>query len=736
MGRGLKDPKNRRKGPPGTGRARKREKTIRERAAKDRAQLLTEFQEKQKKRLAHAARTGADGGGQAHDASAGKKVGSQSTGFAKAMIAQGPVVAVPFKRHFWQAEAPPPGEPEMSLKLLRKDLGVRVKGAPTPPPVMTFTAKGLPQTFEQFLHWRGSAQKKGAAKIVKPTPIQAQVWPAVLCGLDVIAISPTGSGKTLAYLLPAVPHMLARQQEAAAGGKAIEGPLCLVLAPTRELAKQVSDVCGGSVNSGWLRRLHSLKAGAVYGGLGKEEQLDAIVTGGAPHVLSATPGRLLDLVGLGVLNMEQVSYLVLDEADRMLALGFEPQLTAIMSAIRPNRQALCFSATFPGKLREAAEKWMGDDLVTIRVSAVEMKEGKAKDEDDEAAGGDAAAKGGEGEEAAAEGGADGEAGGLSKSAKAFHAGPTSLTMSSTIRQTVHTCAEHKKPRKLLKFIDKVRNAEKAAGVRQRSAILIFCTQIKTLKVVASLLDKHGEKCAPLHSGIPQAKREQALSQLKAGQLNTLVATDVAARGLHITRLKYVINYDFPTNLEQYCHRIGRVGRNGAEGFAYSFFTRNLKDLAPGLIALLERTGQHVDPFLRELVDGPVKGKKRKREESNADDTESSEEAAVEEKKAGGLGAAVGEAAEAGQDDEDDDDDASVEPLVGGKGGGIRIKLTKRAADDSDDSDEEAPPAEGGVAGAMPASGAPVESETKKLKKPPRLSKKKRKAAANAKQAAK
>merc|ERR1712151_1100381 len=138
----------------------------------------------------------------------------------------------------------------------------------------------------------------------------------------------------------------------------------------------------------------------------------------------------------------------------------------------------------------------------------------------------------------------------------------------------------------------------ASGRRQRSAVLIFCKEIKKLKTVVTFLAWHGEKCLPLHSGIPQAKREQTLEDLKVGKVDTVVATDLASRGLHITRLRYVVNYDFPSNLEAYCHRIGRVGRQGAEGWAYSFLTRNLAPLAGGLLALLDRCGQPIDPNLR------------------------------------------------------------------------------------------------------------------------------------------
>eukprot|EP00927_Polykrikos_kofoidii_P056172 TRINITY_DN50334_c0_g1_i1.p1 TRINITY_DN50334_c0_g1~~TRINITY_DN50334_c0_g1_i1.p1 ORF type:complete len:722 (-),score=119.14 TRINITY_DN50334_c0_g1_i1:105-2270(-) len=598
MGRSLKDPAMRRKGPAGTGRNRKREKRMRERSVKERQEQLTTLQKNRKQRLDHESHVSKPGGAQTTAAS------NQSTGFEKALAANSSVAAidpVPFRRYFWQGAAPSPGEPDEALKLMRKGIGVKVRGSPAPAPVTSFSADGLPAAFKDFL----GAQRKN--KIQKPSPIQAQVWPAALCGLDVIGIAPTGSGKTLAYLLPALPH-IAGQQEDLRGQNA--APVCVCLAPTRELAKQVSDVCGGSAGTGgWLKRVFRMRVGAVYGGIGKDEQVDGILTLGAPHILAATPGRLLDLMGLGAISLAGVTYLVLDEADRMLALGFEAQLNAIMGAIRPNRQSLLFSATFPGKLRESAEQWMAKERVIIRVAAMEVDAPNgAKREDASAPDQPTAVETSEPAMSEKQG---------SDSAAACEKGPvvddatleeaemgssSTLTVSPTVDQTVHVCAEHKKPRKLLRFIDKIRADEKTKGVRQRSAILIFCSQIKTLRTVAAMLEKNGEKSAALHSGIPQAKREQAVAHIKSGIINTLVATDVASRGLHISRLRHVVNYDFPSNLEIYCHRIGRVGRQGAKGFAYSFFTRNLSPLAGGLVAILERSKQRVDTNLRALVE--------------------------------------------------------------------------------------------------------------------------------------
>merc|ERR1712232_428291 len=201
-----------------------------------------------------------------------------------------------------------------------------------PPPVERFWDKSLPDEFNRF--FRGPR----GAKLSKPSPIQMQVWPAALCGLDILGISPTGSGKTFAYLLPAVSHILGQ------GGRKAHSnsPVCMVLLPTRELAMQVSDQCKGK---GGIREIFGLRGEAIYGGVAKDMQLDSLLTMGMPQILAATPGRLLDLLGLGAVTLDEVSYLVLDEADRMLALGFEQQLTAISRGVRSDRQCLLFSAT-------------------------------------------------------------------------------------------------------------------------------------------------------------------------------------------------------------------------------------------------------------------------------------------------------------------------------------------------------------------------------------------------------
>eukprot|EP00435_Cladocopium_sp_Y103_P020263 s2513_g4.t3 len=285
----------------------------------------------------------------------------------------------------WSLEASlvsrPQEEPDDQLKLLRKNLGIKVKGSPIPSPVEQLADSRLPAEFGLFFKGpRGRKLTKplncktGMPLYLRPTPIQMQVWPAALCGLDIMGIAPTGSGKTLAYLLPAAVHVAGQESK-----KENLSPGALVLLPTRELASQVSDQFNGK---GGLRQVLKLRCAAIYGGVGKEVQLDQILTSGCPEVLSATPGRLLDLLGLDALTLDSVTFLVLDEADRMLQLGFEEQLDAVAKAVRRDRQCLLFSATFPERLRQAADRWMTfPEKTVIRVGAVDV--GMAKSEPDE-----------------------------------------------------------------------------------------------------------------------------------------------------------------------------------------------------------------------------------------------------------------------------------------------------------------------------------------------------------------
>ena len=507
-----------------------------------------------------------------------------------------------FKKIFWTGSPgqDPPGE---ELKLHRKQLGVICKGqlGSCPPPLLSINDGGLPSSFSEFFKY---------VSLCEPSLVQKQCWPAVLAGLNVLVVAPTGSGKTLAYVLPMMPHITARANSHQSAFASAVAPKSLVLVPTRELAIQVTATMKP------LKKLSMIKAVAIYGGQDRENQLDELKASKSAVglVVVATPGRLLDLVSTESISLGDVTYLVIDEADRMLAMGFFEQLTAIASQIRPDRQTLLFSATFPGRLREAATQWCAD-ACTIRCNTVDFtREGEGEAKAASAATvstlipfpttqvGASVDDTTETSDVAVDAGAQ-----VPPLRQAAASNISSLTVSDSIIQDVHVCVPHKRPRLLIKYVLRVREQEKQDKVRQAGPMLIFCTTIKTAGFVHGFLKSQNVAAEILHGQLKQNERERVLNGFRAGKIGCLVSTDVAARGIHVKNLKFVVNYDFPNNLEQYCHRIGRTGRqDGKVGHAYSFFTRNMAPMAPDLLTLLRRCNQIPEPnlvLLGEQVEG-------------------------------------------------------------------------------------------------------------------------------------
>lgn len=490
-----------------------------------------------------------------------------------------------FNKNFWNG---PVGEnpPSEELKKTRQACGINVKGnlELCPPPSLTIENSFLPNEFVEIFK---------ILHLVNPTPVQMQCWPSLLSGANVLGIAPTGSGKTLSYGLPMIPHInQLLKSNIKVKNTTCAMPIALVLVPTRELALQVAKVFKS------FKKVSSINVSAIYGGEDKKKQVEELLEGPGSHIVVGTPGRLLDLFTHKNLSFCNVTYLVVDEADRMLALGFQEQITLIAEQIRPDKQTALFSATFPGKLREVSQNWI-QDAVIVRVNTMEVRvENTDKGSKNTSNGVDLGVE---------EGGNDVS---TMDSSSVSHenkitpvtiAPSSSLTISDSIKQSVHVCATHKKPRLLIRYITTIREQEAASKCRQPGAMMIFCTKIKTLSFVFDFLRRQGVKnIAMMHGQLNQKQREQTLTEFAAGKISTLCSTDVAARGIHIKRLKYVVNYDFPTNLEQYCHRVGRTGRQGEIGYAYSLLTRNIAPLASGLIALLQSTGQSVEPNLIKL----------------------------------------------------------------------------------------------------------------------------------------
>ncbi|XP_061566952.1 probable ATP-dependent RNA helicase DDX17 isoform X2 [Cololabis saira] len=361
----------------------------------------------------------------------------------------------------------------------------------------------------------------------EPTAIQSQGFPLALSGRDMVGIAQTGSGKTLAYLLPAIVHI--NHQPYLERG---DGPICLVLAPTRELAQQVQQV---AYDYGKSSRI---KSTCVYGGAPKGPQIRDLERG--VEICIATPGRLIDFLEAGKTNLRRCTYLVMDEADRMLDMGFEPQIRKIVDQIRPDRQTLMWSATWPKEVRQLAEDFLKDN-VQINVGALE------------------------------------------------------LSANHNILQIVDVCMDNEKDQKLIQLMEEIM-AEK------ENKTIIFVETKKRCDDLTRRMRRDGWPAMCIHGDKSQPERDWVLSEFRSGKAPILIATDVASRGLDVEDVKFVINYDYPNSSEDYIHRIGRTARSTNKGTAYTFFTPGNLRQARELIRVLEEARQVINPKLLQLVD--------------------------------------------------------------------------------------------------------------------------------------
>jgi len=355
----------------------------------------------------------------------------------------------------------------------------------------------------------------------RPTPIQAQCWPILASGRDVIGIAETGSGKTLAFTIPALAHIKSRNKLETA--KPRSGPIMLVVAPTRELAMQSQVVLEKA--SEFLK----IKSVCVYGGVSKQYQRDALQTG--VDVVVATPGRLIDLMEEGNCHLGEVSYLVLDEADRMLDQGFERDIRKIISKTHPQRQNALFSATWPDSVREIAEEFL---KLPVKVTI----------------------------------------------------GSDDLAAGTRIKQIVEVVEDRQREQRLKELLNEYHSDRK-------NRILIFVLYKKEAGRIEANLRKCKWNCTSIHGDKNQLSRIEAVEQFKSGKVPLLVATDVAARGLDIPDVDYVINFSFPLTIEDYVHRIGRTGRAGKSGTAHTFFQSCDKARAGELVKVLKDANQEV-----------------------------------------------------------------------------------------------------------------------------------------------
>lgn len=414
----------------------------------------------------------------------------------------------PFVKSTWTGPAGE-AEPSDALKQTRKDIGVVVKGnlAGCPPPVHAVDDALLPALMKDYF---------AAHNLAIPTSIQQQAWPAILAGCNVLAIAPTGSGKTIAYALP-LAHLVLAQPAKTKQVVSVQ-PQCLILLPTRELVIQVHSVLRA------LRRLvPQLQAGLLYGGQSKQDQLEKLTSSGGVQMLVATPGRLLDVLQCeDTANLlRAVHCVVVDEADRMLSLGFREQLDSILSVVRPDRQTVLFTATFPSRLREVGELWAPNPAV-LRCAAISIQDtSRSAGPVEERVDSDMPVT--EEEEPA-----------LTEDREVTSSRLSSVTISPQIKQHIHICAAHKRPRLLLKYLERITKQDEEQKKRQRSGVIIFCNTIKAIKFVEQLLGKqaqggsnygnengtskkagkqganNGYKVTCLHGQMPQQRREEQL----------------------------------------------------------------------------------------------------------------------------------------------------------------------------------------------------------------------------------
>jgi ATP-dependent RNA helicase DDX46/PRP5 len=444
----------------------------------------------------------------------------------------------PFRRSFYTEPIDLSQMTEEEVASLRLELdGIKVRGVDVPKPVLKWSQCGLGvQTLDVI-------SKLGYEK---PTSIQSQAIPAIMSGRDVIGVAKTGSGKTIAFLLPMFRHIKDQRPL-----ENMEGPVGLIMTPTRELATQIHKDC-----KPFLKALN-LRAVCAYGGAPIKDQIAELKRGA--EVIVGTPGRMIDLLAANagrVTNLRRVTYVVLDEADRMFDMGFEPQVMKIMTNIRPTRQTVLFSATFPRNMEALARKTLTRPIEII-------------------------------------------VGGKS-------------VVAPEITQIVEVRNEDTKFVRLLELLGNLYQDEKNEDARS----LIFVDRQEAADSLLRELMRKGYPCMSIHGGKDQIDRDSTIDDFKAGIFPVLVATSVAARGLDVKQLKLVVNYDAPNHLEDYVHRAGRTGRAGNTGTAITFLTEEQERYSVDIAKALKQSGQTVPEPVQKMVDSFVEKVKAGKEKAS------------------------------------------------------------------------------------------------------------------------
>ncbi|AJY07738.1 DEAD/DEAH box helicase family protein [Burkholderia vietnamiensis LMG 10929] len=373
-------------------------------------------------------------------------------------------------------------------------------------------AKPADATFDQFGLAPDILKAIVEQGYTTPTPIQAQAIPVVLAGRDVMGAAQTGTGKTASFSLPIIQRLLPHASTSASPAR--HPVRALILTPTRELADQVA------ANVHAYAKHTALRSAVVFGGVDMNPQMAELRRG--VEILIATPGRLLDHVQQKTANLGQVQMLVLDEADRMLDMGFLPDLQRILNLLPKERQTLLFSATFSPEIKKLASTYLRNPQ-TIEVAR-------------------------------------------------------SNSTNANVTQIVYDVAEGDKQAAVVQLL-------RGRGLKQ---VIVFCNSKIGASRLARNLERDGVVASAIHGDKSQIERMQALDAFKRGEIEALVATDVAARGLDIAELPAVINFDLPFNAEDYVHRIGRTGRAGATGDALSLCSPNERKQLADIEKLIKR----------------------------------------------------------------------------------------------------------------------------------------------------
>jgi len=408
------------------------------------------------------------------------------------------------------------------------------EGQELPDPVQRFDDAPFSKKIRQGL---------AAAGFTAPSPIQAQGWPVAVEGRDLVAVAKTGSGKTLGFLLPAfraISKGLAGTDEGK--GAAASAPSVLVLAPTRELVSQIEAECAK------FEHCSKVKSLAVFGGAPKGPQLKALKEF-RPQVLVATPGRLQDLMEMKAVTLKQASFLVLDEADRMLDMGFEPEIAKIVAETRADRQTLLFTATWPKAVQRIARSYLREDHVHVNVGQTE-----------------------------------------------------DLAANRAVSQEFFEIGDDEKEMKLWRII---------ADLPESAKLIAFMNTKRRVDQYTKSFWEKGFEVAALHGDKAQWERERDLGKFARGECWLLFATDVCARGLDIRGVTHVVNFDMARDVEAYVHRIGRTGRAGANGASITFFNEAYDmECAPALAKIAREAEQPVPDFLQKAADKQKQAKNK------------------------------------------------------------------------------------------------------------------------------